>query len=627
MTTDAWIALGILAIALILFVTEWLRVDVVALGVVVALVATGLLTTGEALSGFSSPVVLTIAALFVVGGAVLNTGLATQLGQRLLAIAGTGQVRLIVVIMLAVAILSAFMSDAGTVAVLLPAIVSLSVGAGTRSSKLLIPLAFGSLLGGALTLIGTPPNLLVSGLLRDQGLQPFGFFDYTPIAAILLVAGIAFMAIVGRHLLPDYQPQQEVQRVETPQELVDLYRLPDSLFRLRVRRGSGLIGRTVTQARLGRDFQISVVEVLRPTRPRSVLQLGELQSPAKSETWGHVSEGDAPLAVDDVLIVGGNGADVSHAAAFWNLGLQPARAGTEEALITQEVGIAEVLLPPRSSLVGKTLVETQFGTLHKLTVLGINRPGIGDELDLKTTRLRFGDVLLVQGPWDHILALRKRRRDFVVMGEPEAVIGAPARRKAPIALLILAGLMVLLLTNVISVAAASLAAALAVVLAGCLTMDEAYQSVDWRSVVLIAGMIPMSIALEKIGLVNVVAEGMVNALGDWGPVAVLAGLFLVTSVLTQILSNTATTVLIAPIALAAAQKLAIQPYAFLMAVAIAASMAFASPVASPVNTLVMGAGNYRFADYARVGVPLLLVALIVSILLLPLLWPLSGVIP
>jgi di/tricarboxylate transporter len=614
--------LGILATALILFVTEWVRVDVVALGVVVALVATGLLTTGEALSGFSNPVVLTIAALFVVGGAVLNTGLATQLGQRLLAIAGTGEVRLIVVIMLAVAILSAFMSDAGTVAVLLPAIVSLSVGAGTRPSKLLIPLAFGSLLGGALTLIGTPPNLLVSGLLRDQGLQPFSFFDYTPIASVLLAAGILFMVLIGRHLLPDYQPQQDVQRVETPQELVDLYRLPDSLFRLRVRRGSGLIGQTVAQARLGQDFQISVVEVLRPTRPRPVLRVGEQQSPPKSETWDHVSEDGTPLAVDDVLIVQGNGNDVSHAAAFWNLGLQPAQTAAEEGLITQEVGIAEVLLPPRSSLVGKTLVETQFGTVHKLTVLGINRPATGEELDLKTTRLRFGDVLLVQGPWDQILALRKKRRDFVVMGEPEAVMGAPARHRAPIALLILAGLMVLLLTGVISVAAASLAAALAVVLTGCLTMDEAYQSVDWRSVVLIAGMIPMSIALEKAGLVNVVAEGMVNSLGSWGPVAVLAGLFVVTSVLTQVLSNTATTVLIAPIALAAAQKLAVQPYAFLMAVAIAASMAFASPVASPVNTLVMGAGNYRFADYARVGVPLLLLALIVSVLLLPLLWPL-----
>jgi di/tricarboxylate transporter len=622
LTTDAWLVVGILAAALVLFVTEWLRVDVVALAVVVALVATGLLTTGEALSGFSSPVVLTIAALFVVGGAVLNTGLATQLGRRLLAIAGTGQVRVIVVIMLVAAILSAFMSDAGTVAVLLPAIVSLSMGAGTRPSKLLIPLAFGSLLGGALTLIGTPPNLLVSGLLREQGLEPFGFFDYTPIASIVLVAGIAFMIFVGRHLLPDYQLEQDVQRVETPRELVDLYRLPHSLFRLRVRRGSGLIGETVPQARLGQDFSVSVVEVLRPARPRSVLPLGESQTRAKSATWHHVSEEDTPLAVDDVLIVQGDGNDVSHAAATWNLGLQPAEVGTEEALITQEVGIAEVLLPPRSSLVGKTLVDTQFGTVYKLTVLDIHRPAASEELDLKTTRLRFGDVLLVQGPWDHILALRKKRRDFVVMGEPEVVMGAPARHRAPIALLILAGLMVLLLTNAISVAAASLAAALAVVLTGCLTMDEAYQSVDWRSVVLIAGMIPMSIALEKAGLVNVLAEGMVNTVGLWGPVAVLAGLFVVTSVLTQVLSNTATTVLIAPIALAAAQKLGVQPYAFLMAVAIAASMAFASPVASPVNTLVMGAGNYRFADYARVGVPLLVVALVVSVLFLPLLWPL-----
>jgi di/tricarboxylate transporter len=255
-------------------------------------------------------------------------------------------------------------------------------------------------------------------------------------------------------------------------------------------------------------------------------------------------------------------------------------------------------------------------------VLGIHRPGVVEELDLKTTPLRFGDSLLVQGPWENFLALRQRRRDFVVIGQPEEMIGAPARKKAPAALLILVGMLVLMVTNVLSTAAASLVAALAMILSGCLTIDDAYAAVDWKSIVLIAGMLPMSIALEKVGLVQAAAVGLTSALGEMSPLLVMASLFLVTSLFTQVLSNTTTTVLVAPIALAAAQNLGFRPHAFLMAVAIAASMAFATPVASPANTLVMGAGSYRFSDYIRVGLPLILLTMVVTVLALPVLWPL-----
>jgi len=621
MTWDMWVALTILAVALVLFTTEWVRVDVAALGVVVALMLTGLLTIPEALSGFSNPVVLIIAALFVVGGAVMNTGLAGQLGQRILAVAGTNPLRLTAVIMGLVAILSGFMSDAGVVAAFLPAIISLTSSAGISPSKLLIPLAFGSLLGGALTLIGTPPNLIISDLLREAGLTPFGFFDYTPIGLILLVAGILYMLFFGRHLLPDRKPQQDLQWVETPEELVTRYRLPDDLYRLRVRQGSRVIGQTVAESELGQRFLISVLEVLRPLQPRRTLGLGVEQLALRAEGLQRVPIDGTPLAVDDVLVVQGDGNNVSHAAAFWNLGLQPAQADDERSLITGEVGIAEILLPSRSSLLGTTVVEVRFGSVYDLTVLGINRPGGRCKLDVKWTVLRFGDALLVQGSWQNILALRKKRRDFVVMGEPEAMAGAPMRRKAPVTLLILAGMLILLVANVVPTVVACLLAALAAVVTGCLTMDEAYQAVNWKSIVLIACMLPMSIALEKVGLVQLVADVMVGSLGQWGPLAVLAGLFLLTSVFTQVLSNTATTVLVAPIALAAAQVLGVQPYAYMMGVAVAASMAFASPVASPVNTLVMGAGDYRFGDYVKVGVPLLVIALVVSVLFLPLLWP------
>jgi len=622
LTHEMWIALGILAIAIVLFVTDWLRVDVVAIGVMVVLMLSGLLTTNEALSGFSNSAVLTIAALFIVGGAVMQTGLADLIGRRILSIAGGSEARLIAVIMGAVALLSGFMSDTGTVAVLLPAIVSLAGRTKISPSKLLIPLSFGALLGGATTLIGTPPNLIVSDLLRAEGLAPFTFFDYTPIGIILLVAGVLFMLFMGRFLLPDRKRDQDLQRVETAEELVDLYRLPDNLFRLRVRRGSPLVGQTVVEADLGRAFLISVLEIHRPGQPRSLIQVGGQQLALQPSSMKRVSRETTPIAMDDVLIVQGEGNDVSHAAAHWNLALQPVDVEDEQSLIDYEAGIAEILLPPRSSLVGKTLVEIKFGSTYKLTVLTINRAGGERGMNLKETRLQAGDTLLVQGTWGSIEALKRKRRDFVVMGESEAMAAAPARRKAPLALLILGGMLVLMVTNVVSVVGAAMAAALAMILLGCVTIDEAYEAVDWKSIVLIACMLPMSIALEKVGLVNLVAEGLVGLVGNLGPVAVLGGLFLLTSAFTQVLSNTATTVLVAPIALAAARQLDVQPFAFLMAVAVAASMAFASPVASPVNTLVMGAGNYRFRDYLKVGTPLILITLILSIVFLPILWPL-----
>ncbi len=382
MTLDMWLALVILAVALFLFTSNWIRIDVVALGVVVALMLTGLLTVQEAISGFSNPVILIIAALFVVGAAVMNTGLAGQLGRRILAVAGTDPVRLTVVIMVMVALLSGFMSDAGVVAAFLPATIILTSSAGISPSKLLIPLAFGSLLGGALTLIGTPPNLIISDLLREAGLEPFGFFDYTPIGLAVLVAGILFMVFLGRHLLPDRKAQQDLQRVETPEELMDRYRLPSDLYRLRVRQGSRLLGQTVAEAGLGQDFGVSVLELLRPQLPGRLPQVGGPPSLLLDTTL---------LAADDVLVVQGDGSDVSHAAAVLNLGLQPAEADAEQSLITDEVGIAEILLPARSSLLGKTVVDVRFGSVYDLTVLGINRPGAGGKLDVKRT------VLTVRG--------------------------------------------------------------------------------------------------------------------------------------------------------------------------------------------------------------------------------------
>lgn len=626
MILEAWLVLLILIVAVVLFVTEWLRVDVVALGVVVALMLTGSLSTAEALAGFSNSAVLTIAALFIVGGAVMQTGLAGMIGRRVLQVAGTGQMRLTIILMIAVALMSSFMSDTGTVAVLLPAVVILARSAKIPPSKLLIPLAYGSLLGGASTLIGTPPNIIVSDLLRENGLQPFSFFSYTPIGLILIVLGLGYVAFLGRRLLPDRRVEVDTQPYKTPEELVDLYRLPDNLYRLRIRRASPLIGETLVSAQLGQRYGVTVLDILRREEPRPVLQLvwgRQRETERPSPTYISITpQPETKLELDDVLLVQGEADTITQMAARWNLGVRPAREDEDaQGLLNEEVGVAEVLIPPRSSMVGKTLVEARFGSVYKLTVLGLTGPGTKGKLDIKNTPLRFGDILLVQGPWKQIAELKRQRQDFVVMGQPEAMMGAPNRPKAAIALAILLGMVVILVVDLLPIATASLLAALLMVLTGCLTMDDAYRAIDWKSIVLVAGMLPMSTALEKVGLVDVAARGLVDTLGQIDALAVLAGLFLLTSLFTQVLSNTATTVVVAPVALAAANNLGVTPHAFLMAVALAASMAFATPVASPVNTLVMGAGDYRFGDYIKVGVPLILIALVTAVLLLPVLFP------
>ncbi len=629
MTFEAWLVLGVLAISIFLFVTERLRVDVVALGVVVALMASGVLTPAEAISGFSNTAVITIVALFVVGGAVLQTGLAGMIGRRVLAIAGADEKRLTIVLILAVALLSSFMSDTGTVAVLLPAVVILARSAKISSSKLLIPLAYGSLLGGAVTLIGTPPNIIVSELLQENGYQPFTFFSYTPVGLILVAAGVTYMFFVGRRILPARQKPAIEPALESTTELVERYRLPNNIFRLRVRLWSRLIGKTLAEAHLGDQYHITVLEVLRREEPRPALRIvrgRNGRNTAGTEIPRHVllPEANTALETDDILVVQGEARDVGHAAAVWGLGVQATTAETapnHESHLHEEVGIAEVLLPPRSNLIGRTLVDTRFSQAYGLKVLGIKTADSQDEVKLREHKLQFGDTLLVQGRWQDIVALRERRRDFVVFGQPETMLAQPKRRKALIALAVLLVMLLLMIGEVLPLVTVALAAGLVMILTGCLTMDEAYQAIDWKSVVLIAGMIPMSVALQKVGLIALAANGLVSTFGQYGPLAIMAGLFLLTSLFTQFISNTATAVVVGPVALASAETLGVEPYSFLMAVAIAASMAFATPVASPSNTLVMGAGDYRFSDYIKVGVPLIFLTLIVTLLVLPLLYP------
>jgi len=624
MTFEMVITLAILGVAILLFVTEWLRVDVVALMVVVALMLFEILTPAQALAGFSSTLVITIAALFIVGGGVLQTGLAAAIGQSILKVAGESETRLLVVIMLAVALLSGFMSDTGTVAVLLPAIVALAASAKISPSKLLIPLSYGSLLGGAATLIGTPPNIYVSTLLEEEGMQPFGFFTYTPMGIIMLLVGIVFIVAAGRYLLPDYKSEDDTPETETPEELVELYKLPDNLYRLRVRDRSSIRMQSLAEAKLPERFGLIVLEIFRSRSSRTLLNLGGQKLALEPSGMQSVfARGDTVLEHNDVLLVRGEEDDIQQAVDELTLSMQPVTEEDYQALVDQQGGVAEVLILPRSGLVGRRLANARFGRTYNLTVLTIRRAESQEIIknDVRQTPIQAGDTLLVQGAWDDIALLKRHPRDFVVFGNPEKMKGAPNREKMWLAGLILGVMLVLLIADVVAIATASLAAALLMVLSGCLTMDEAYQSIDWKSIVLIAGMLPMSTALQSVGLVEDAANAFSNSLGDSGPLVVMAGLFVFTSVFTQVLSNTATAVLVAPIGLAVAQELDVNPQAFLMAVAIAASMAFASPVASPVNTLVMGAGRYKFVDYMKIGIPMAILMLIVCVIFLPIFFP------
>lgn len=623
MTFEMWYVLAVLVSAIVLFVTDWVRVDVVALGVILALTLGNILTAPQALAGFANTSVLTIVFLFVVGGAVMQTGLANLVGQRVLAIAGPNETRLIVALMLAVALLSGFMSNTGTVAVLLPAVVALARQARLSPGHLLIPLSFGSMLGGMSTLIGTPPNLLVNEALRRAGYPVFGFFDFLPLGLLLTGAVVLFMATLGRRLLPGTPAQEPQPAGLSAQDLVESYHLAENLRRLRVPAASPLVGQTLAAANLRHDYEVNVLKLMRPAHGPHLAPHPTGKRPRDNPI---LPSAHTIIEADDWLIVDGRPEAIERAAEALQLEVHPPKPKDVKALVSREIGVAEVIIRQRSPLIGQTLATSHFADTYKLTVLQVRRPPKEKPLP-QGMPLRFGDVLLVQGWWQNIVDLKNRERDLIVLGNPAMEMGPPQSRRAGVALVILLGMIALMVAGglpglgEIDTAIIALLAAVALILTGCISMDEAYHAVDWKSVVLIAGMLPISTAMSQVGLVDVLTAGLVNGLGAFGRLAVLLGVFVITALLTQVISNTATTVLVAPLALAAAQTLGAQPHAFLMAVAVAASCAFATPVASPTNTMVMGAGNYKFVDYLKVGALTLGLALAVSALALPALFP------
>jgi len=784
MTPEIGMVLAILALAVILFVTERLSVDLVALLVLGSLALAGLVTPAEALSGFSSPAVVTVWAMFVISGALSRTGVANIVGHQVLRLAGTGEAQLIAVIMLTAAVLSAFMNNVGVVALLLPVVMDIARRIHVPPSKLLMPLAFGALLGGLTTMVATPPNILVSDVLRDYGLRPFGMFDFTPVGVTVMLVGVAFMALVGRHLLPARDIAREISAPDQT-DLGKFFGLRERMFIVRLPINSVLAGKSLAESRLGsalglnviaifRDgqtelspdpgtllrandrllvegehgqlaelrgrrhllvaddrpaieklisdqvalgevrllsdstfvgqtlrqldfrqrFGVNVLAMLRDGVPRRTnvkgirLQAGDtllihgratqlealravsdfegfrlvsdvqaavtyrlqerltaLRIPQESMLVGRTLAdsrlGDAfgltvlsigrndvtklmpgpqeLLEVDDVLLVKGKPEALLALRGLQDLGIDDHIPPDLGELESERVGMVEVVLSPHTSLAGQTLHQIHFREKYGLSVLAIWREGRAYHSNLRDMALRFGDALLLYGPRKRFGVLGGEL-DFLVLTEAAQVVQHP--EKALLALLVMAAVLLPVILGWLPIAITAVVGAALMILIGCLTMEEAYRVIEWKAVFVIAGMLPLGVAMEQTGAASFLAEGMVGLVGGLGPLVVVASLFILTTLASQVMPNAAAAVLLAPIALNTASDLALSPYALMMTVAIAASTSYLSPVAHPANVLILGPGGYRFTDYIRVGFPLTVVVLIAVLLVLPVFWPL-----
>ena len=783
MTAEILLIFSILGIALVLFFTGWVRMDIVALLVIGTLASTGLVTPAEALAGFSNPAVVTVWAMFILSAALYQTGVARIIGRQLLRLAGNNEIRLIIMIMLSSGFMSAFMNNIGVAALMLPVVMDLARSSQTPPSRLLMPLAYGCLLGGLTTLIGTPPNLLISFALEENGHKPFGLFDYSPLGVGALLGGTLFIAFVGRLFLPKRDLIGETGK-KTAKALAASYALQERAFLLHVRPTSGLVGKTLEESRLRSGLGLNVLSIVRSQvslldpGPQTVIQGGDklhvqgrvealkamkqwkvllpeqsdlkilevlgndlflceavipegspmdgkwlrdtdfrkrlginvlavyrqgqvqrsnlhelmlqpgdtmlLQGPndrlqvlEKEQAVTDIKElsaqdlteryrlhevlfimevsGDAELferaiaesqigsafgltvlgifneeekliayipgakfEAQDHLLVKGNIKDLPLLRGLKDLELLEEEAPKVQALESDEIQMAEVVLAPRSLLAGKTLREINFRKKYGLTVLAIWREGRAYRTNLHSLPLRFGEALLLYGRRDK-LELIGSETDFILLTEMSK---SPLRTgKALTSVLIMAGILAPVLMGLIPLAIAAVIGIALMVLTGCLKMEEAYRAIEWRAVFLIAGMLPLGAAMQNTGAAAYLAGGVVDLFGTLGPWGIVAGLYLLTSISTLAIPPPALVVIMSPIALEAAVNFDISPHSLMMAIAMAAAASFMSPVSHPANLLVMGPGGYKFSDYIRIGLPLTFVVMVIVLLLLPIFWP------
>ena len=616
------ITLSILIITVAMFIWGRVRADIVALTALAALLVFGILTPSEALAGFSSPIVVMMIGLFVVGGAIMQTGLAKLTGNKLMALSHGNETITFLLVMLVTSFIGAFVSNTGTVALMMPIIVSLAAASGMQSSRFLMPLAFAGSLGGMLTLIGTPPNLVIDEVLTEAGYQPLAFFSFFPVGLIVIAIGIIVLMPLSKIFLSKKQNGKKKDKAKSLDDLVDEYQLLDNLHRYIVpskRYGAAdenggvmdIVGKTLKDLSIQKKYGVSIIEIRNEKKSKLGLVKDVNQNMAKSSST---------ISVHDILYILGDEEKIEKFAHDYGL-----RKMKDVKIDFYDLGLTEIVVMPTSNFVGLRIGEANLRKRFGINVLGVKR---GEEYitdNLIAAKLHVGDMLLVQGEWTNLAHLTSDTSNWVVLDQPEKTADKVLLDyKAPVAAAIMLLMVAMMVFDFIPVAPVT-----AVIIAGLLTVfagsfrnvEAAYKTINWESIVLIAAMMPMSTALEKTGASALVSQTLVDSLGSMGPTALLAGIYFTTSLMTMFISNTATAVLMAPIALVAAQQVGVSPYSFLFAVTLGASMCFASPFSTPPNALVMKAGGYSFMDYVKVGLPLQIIIGVVMTFVLPLLFP------
>ncbi len=626
------ITLIILIITVAMFIWGRVRADIVALSALAALLVLGILTPAEALAGFSSPIVIMMIGLFVVGGAIMQTGLAKLTGNKLMALSRGNETVTFLLVMLVTSFIGAFVSNTGTVALMMPIIMSLAAGSGMQSSRFLMPLAFAGSLGGMLTLIGTPPNLFIDEVLTEAGFKPLAFFSFFPVGIIVIAIGIIVLMPLSKIFLSQKQNGKKKSNSKSLDDLVDEYQLLDNLHRYIVpsKRTAAaidengqmmdIVGKTLKDLSIQKKYGVSIIEIRNEKKSRLGLVKDVNQNMAKSSST---------IAVHDTLFIMGDEEKIERFAQDYDL-----RKMKDVKIDFYDLGLTEIVVMPTSNFAGLRIGDANLRKRFGINVLGVKRGGsssdgkVGKEYitdNLIATKLHVGDMLLVQGEWTNLAHLTADTTNWVVLDQPEKTADKVLLDyKAPVAAAIMLLMIAMMVFDFIPVApvTAVIIAGLLTVFAGCFrNVEAAYKTINWESIVLIAAMMPMSTALEKTGASALVSQGLVDSLGSMGPTALLAGIYFTTSLMTMFISNTATAVLMAPIALVAAQQVGVSPYSFLFAVTLGASMCFASPFSTPPNALVMKAGGYTFMDYVKVGLPLQIIIGVVMTFVLPLLFP------
>ncbi|MDE2935365.1 MAG: SLC13 family permease [Chloroflexota bacterium] len=593
MTPDIGLTIAILVIAVGLFATNRIPFDLIGVAVLVAVFFVGLIPLDKALSGFANNAIITIGSVYVISEGLSRTGVAYSLGQLLRRIAGGSEARLITLTMLTVGGLSGFMNAIGAAAVMLPAIVAAARAMDAPVSRVLLPLSYGALMGSMLSLVGTPANLLVNSVMVDRGFESFQLFDFTPVGAAILAAGIVTMVFARRWLLPDHAGSAEIDSMlPADSRHHEPYQLEEAVFEVEVPFTSNLVGQTVAEANLGRDFGVYVFAIARGER---LLASGLAKTIVES---------------NDHLLVSGQVPDLDRMTSEFGLGAAEPSDTDLGQLGSGGARMAEVVVAPRSDLIQRTLPEVEFTARFGLNVLAVWREGVPRRTRLAELRLQQGDTLLVQGPTASVDELRQRSEDLVVISQETGM--RFRRNRAPLSIAVLALFVIGMVTNAAPVAIVALAAAGAMVVVGAVTMDEARTSVSWRAIILIGGMLAMAEAMTETGAAEYLARSMVDVVGGAGWQGVLAVILILTSLFAIFVNNHVAAVLMAPLAIDAALNSGGDPRMFIMAVALGAATGYATPFAHPGNILVMGPGNYRFNDFVRAGVPVALVVMAVG---------------